>query len=414
VAKGKCGVLDVEIEKDRKEIELVEAEIERLSASIERLKQSSANFSESRDERRKTILLEAVKVKKKRDEMELPDLDKLKKKWEVVETIKKKLDALRREGHEIQQQMANKTGTGHSLESRIKQWEDLAGTICLECEQPIGDEHTKSKVEPLKDDILGINLELGKLEASYARLEQTIVNTQHIVSQKMPPMAVDEAEGLHRRHDRMADEIERLKLQADLVASEDDPHEDSMQEAKQNLEEAEARLKKLREGIEQKVFRSRHYYYIQKAYGDRGKIKSFVFREHIPFINSRIRHYLEVFDLDVAIELTSSLGVSSNLWGYEFESGGERKRTDVAFMLAMFDFHEQMYGRQCNLLVLDEVDGRLDDDGIDALINIIKNDLSARAESVLVISHRNMMFDTFPNEIKVERTERFSHLRRVA
>jgi len=104
------------------------------------------------------------------------------------------------------------------------------------------------------------------------------------------------------------------------------------------------------------------------------------------------------------------LSVESNMWGYEFESGGERKRTDVAFMLAMFDFHEQMYGRQCNVLVLDEVDGRMDDDGIDSLISVIKNDLANRVETILVISHRNLMFDTFPKEIKVVRTKRQSRL----
>ena len=91
------------------------------------------------------------------------------------------------------------------------------------------------------------------------------------------------------------------------------------------------------------------------------------------------------------------------MWGYEFESGGERKRTDVAFMFAMFDFHEEMYGRQCNILVLDEVDGRLDDDGIDSLIGIIKNDLASKVESIMVISHRNMMHDIFPREIRVKR-----------
>ena len=127
----------------------------------------------------------------------------------------------------------------------------------------------------------------------------------------------------------------------------------------------------------------------------------------------QLRHYLDVFGLDVQIELTPALGITSNLWGYEFESGGERKRTDVAFMLAMFDFHEQMYGRQCNILVLDEVDGRLDDDGIDSLINIIKNDLAPKVKTVLVISHRNLMADTFSKELRVTRTDRFSQILEV-
>ena len=74
----------------------------------------------------------------------------------------------------------------------------------------------------------------------------------------------------------------------------------------------------------------------------------------------------------------------------------------------MFDLHEQMYGRQCNVLILDEVDGRMDDDGIESLINIIKNDLSSRIESILIISHRNMMQDVFPKELLVKRSNRFS------
>ncbi len=77
-------------------------------------------------------------------------------------------------------------------------------------------------------------------------------------------------------------------------------------------------------------------------------------------------------------------------------------------MLAIFDFHEHLYGRQCNILVLDEVDGRLDDDGVDALIDIIKNDLASRVETVLTISHKGLMHDTFPKEIKVSRKNRFS------
>ncbi len=101
------------------------------------------------------------------------------------------------------------------------------------------------------------------------------------------------------------------------------------------------------------------------------------------------------------------------MWSYAFESGGERKRTDVAFMLATYDFHEHMYGRQCNILVLDEVDGRLDDDGIDSLINVIKTDLAPRVETILIVSHRNNMYDTFSRQICIERKNRFSSIKEV-
>ena len=65
------------------------------------------------------------------------------------------------------------------------------------------------------------------------------------------------------------------------------------------------------------------------------------------------------------------------------------------------------------MLVLDEVDGRMDDDGIDALINIIKNDLANKVESILIISHRNMMHDVFPQELRVKRSNRFSMIESI-
>jgi DNA repair exonuclease SbcCD ATPase subunit len=204
--------------------------------------------------------------------------------------------------------------------------------------------------------------------------------------------------------------MKRYKADAAKIKDEENPHAAIIESTTNAIKKHRDTIPKIEQEIEQETYLNRHYWYIYKAYHDRTKIKSFVFQDHVPFINSRLRHYLDVFGLDVQIELTPALGITSNMWGYEFESGGEKKRTDVAFMLAMFDFHQQMYGRQCNLLVLDEVDGRLDDDGIDSLINIIKNDLAPRVDTVLIISHRNMMRDTFPRELHVTRTNRFSQI----
>ena len=50
----------------------------------------------------------------------------------------------------------------------------------------------------------------------------------------------------------------------------------------------------------------------------------------------------------------------------------------------------------------------MDEDGIESLIGIIKSDLAAKAETVLIISHRGQMMDIFPHEIRVNRIDRFS------
>ena len=238
-----------------------------------------------------------------------------------------------------------------------------------------------------------------------------IGKARDILKSRTPTMTVERARDIERNKNRLLKEIKNIKSEALNIKNEENSYNDMIDNVEALIEEKLSRITKHEKQIERDNFASKHFSYIYKAYNDRSKIKSFVFQEHIPFINERLNYYLDIFNLDVRIELTNALGIkNSNMWGYEFESGGERKRTDIAFMLAMFDFHESIYGRQSNILVLDEVDGRMDTEGIEALISIIKNDLAHRVESIFIISHRDIMFDVFPDEIKVMRSDRFSQL----
>jgi DNA repair exonuclease SbcCD ATPase subunit len=299
--------------------------------------------------------------------------------------------------------IGNLEGAAASDRQKIKLWNDKAGKVCGVCEQDVPETHTAAKIEPIQAALAKTEAEIVEetkaLEAVTAKIEQA----KQILRDKSPETTMQDARSIHQQWDRHDKEMKRLKQSAKEIATEKNPHTATIDDLVERRKKCEEDTKKAEEDIKQTDYLNRHYHYIYKAWNDRTKIKSFVFQEHIPYINRRLKHYLDVFGLDVQIELTPALGIKSNMWGYEFESGGERKRTDVAFMLAMFDFHEQMYGRQSNVLVLDEVDGRLDDDGIDSLINVIKNDLASKVETVMIISHRNMMHDTFPTELRITR-----------
>jgi DNA repair exonuclease SbcCD ATPase subunit len=64
-----------------------------------------------------------------------------------------------------------------------------------------------------------------------------------------------------------------------------------------------------------------------------------------------------------------------------------------------------MYGQQCNVMVLDEVDGSLDPHGVRMFVDIIHNDFSGdrpdKPDTILIISHKNEMVDQFPNHVLV-------------
>jgi DNA repair exonuclease SbcCD ATPase subunit len=153
---------------------------------------------------------------------------------------------------------------------------------------------------------------------------------------------------------------------------------------------------------------AKHINYIFKSYNDRKRIKSFAMAKFKPLLNSRLKYYLEKFKLDIGIEITESLGVVTDGADYDFMSGGERTRATVAFMLARFDVQESVYGKQSNVIVLDEVDAKMDEEGVECFADVVLNDLAAKVDAVLVISHKKTMRDVFPNQITIEKHGKLS------
>jgi len=409
-AKIKCDNLDKLVDKQRQTIEFAKSNITRLEQELERLKSASESFVTNKTKRTQDLQIQANTETQRRDAIELPDVAKLAERWAVVRKIEERISEMRRESHKVGGQIAEMSGHVQSLNDKIRLWEHKSGKICASCEQAIPGDHVSAKIGPIIEQRDAMQNAVAELKKQQTTLAGKIKQIEATLADRRPTTTIEDAKSIHTRWKQHDTEAARLKTSADKVLKEQNPHDTSILDVQKRIETAKTGIQDTEQELKRSELLNKHYHYVYKAYNDRTKIKSFIFRDHIPFINSRLKHYLEVFDLDVKIELTEALGITSNMWGYEFESGGERKRTDVAFMLAMFDFHEQMYGRQCNVLVLDEVDGRLDDDGIDALINIIKTDLAHRVETILVISHRNLMFDTFPREMRVIRKDRFSTL----
>jgi len=180
---------------------------------------------------------------------------------------------------------------------------------------------------------------------------------------------------------------------------------------KKRVEDKEKELIEITAKIDEQVVLNKHYVYISKAYTDRKRLKSYAVADHIPFFNNRLSYYLDAFDLDIKISLTESLGLESTHWGYDFESGGERKKTNISFNLAMLDLREDIYGVQSNFLVLDEVEDALDNYSIDKLSQIIQNEFANRFETIFIISHKEYLKKIFPKQLITVRDEnRFSHL----
>jgi len=412
-AKSSAEKVDAKLSKINIKIESAKARIAKATTQIERNTQLRDNFEGSKTDRIRSIQASVDVNQQKADVIKIPDLDKITQIWEVYTRINDKIEAMKNDQNDILRKTKLVESTINDLKSKAASWKNKKGKQCLSCMQDIDESHIQQHIEPLITQQATEEATLNGLMAEKSKLMQNISATESKLAERKPKVTLREAKSIIDEKNQLLKLINRDLEHITKIENEQNPYTSSLDDLENSIIEDQTIITDSTQEKEQQELLYRHYTYLSKAYSERNKIKSYVFKEHIPFINQRLNHYLDMLNLDIKVNLTENLGLDSNMWGYDFQSGGERKRTDVAFMLAAFDFHEAMYGRQCNVLVLDEVDGRMDDDGIDGLINIIKQELSRKAETILIISHRNQMHDVFDKEIKVTKSNNYSKIRQM-
>ncbi len=403
----------------------------------------------------------AADIERLRNELkdkELPDMEDLEKR---EKGFKKAADALAKidEGtRDLDRQIAVLWSDIEKIKKKIARFENKKGATCSECEQVVGEDHVNSllntydadlnektqeaeslstmkdklasKEEALKNvekpnieaarlqithmeskkkriESLGRGLDIkgdvSKIEVVLKELRSSVEKAQGDVDKNTPAVSHEEAKYAIERYKNKKSEIAGLKERLEKEGERPNPYAEVEHELSGDVEKIKKDIEDAEEKIQTYNTLIRHLKYIRRAYFNRDKIKSFIMANIIPYLNRRIYYYLNAFGLPFELEFTSSLGVKMPRWDYSMHSGGEQKRIDVAIQLALFDLYNMMYGAQCNIMVLDEIDGRLDGPGIEGFIDIVNNDFANRMETILIISHKEEMVDAFPSKIQIEK-----------
>lgn len=138
-------------------------------------------------------------------------------------------------------------------------------------------------------------------------------------------------------------------------------------------------------------------------------IKQYAIRSLIPYLNSRVNHYLSEVGYGFYVVIDNWLDTQIKGPGikngtYENLSGGERRGIDLALQLAMFDIAKIQAGRWPDVIALDEVlDSSIDSDGIEKLLKILEVKQKEDKNKIFIISHRTEIGGDFEpdNIIKV-------------
>ena len=151
--------------------------------------------------------------RKKHDEIELPDMAKLKLKWDLVAKIKQLIDDKRRDLNKLTTEVAGKSGEQTSLESRIDLWNKKSGKICTACEQSVDCAHIDTRIDPLKQELETVKERLKELREKVDEAKSSITAAETLLKDKTPDMTMLDAQSKVNEKANIIKNIERLESQ---------------------------------------------------------------------------------------------------------------------------------------------------------------------------------------------------------
>ena len=134
------------------------------------------------------------------------------------------------------------------------------------------------------------------------------------------------------------------------------------------------------------------------AFSEKGLIR-YIIRNILDYFNLKSNEYVSIltnnqFSLEFNDELSETIKNNGVTTKYISLSGGEKRKVNLAIMLALQDMSSKISRTNCNLLFFDEVCDNIDDAGIHAVNNLL-NTLNSQypEKKVLVITHNSLLQD---------------------
>jgi DNA repair exonuclease SbcCD ATPase subunit len=177
------------------------------------------------------------------------------------------------------------------------------------------------------------------------------------------------------------------------------------------LNKQENEVKGFEDKFKSSVTKFDYHKFIRNILGEEG-VSKYVVKKVLPFLNKKANHYLSVLGSDYTIifdsELTEKL-ISRNRdpMPYASFSGGEKRRIDLALLLALIDVSKLQNSIDTNILILDEIlDTSMDADGVECFMEHLNTAFKVAYpdKAIYVITHRKELgeehFDSIINLVK--------------
>lgn len=158
--------------------------------------------------------------------------------------------------------------------------------------------------------------------------------------------------------------------------------------------------------------RLEHQQFLLKLLTDKNSfIRRRIINKSIPFLNARLNHFTIALGLPHVVKFDADMSCTVAEFGRELDFGnlsaGEKKRVNTSMALAFRDVLHHLHAKT-NLLIIDELDGALDQPGIDSIVRVLKEKSRDEDTSVFVISHHPSIVGRLDKNVTCRKENGFS------
>jgi DNA repair exonuclease SbcCD ATPase subunit len=284
----------------------------------------------------------------------------------------------------------------------------------------------------LSDDIKKVKEKIALIRPKHQELVNLMTDIEIKIKESTPPTQelaiaqknLAEYESKKKRHEiARASALQKLESLEDEVKT--NPYIPLYQAEEVKLKDFEAKLIHAKKEIEPTEKELKHLAFWVEGYSNRG-VKSLLLDTVTPFLNQRANEYLSFLtdgQAKIVFNTQSSLASGEKRDKFSVEvsyahgseyyngtSGGERRRADIAVMLALGDLAAQRANVPVRLRLLDEVFEGVDGPGCEKVVSLLKSMVAPNADTVLVMTHNENLKALFEKKIQVVKKDGVSSI----
>lgn len=287
------------------------------------------------------------------------------------------------------------------LEKLMGEEAHLKDAKCPYCSQNYAD--AQSKLEAVVKSIDEKGNVLILIEAGVKALEESTGSNKQKLAEVEAAIQHQDLDDLLKARENVA----ALKTKLAQLKSATNPHEEALRELEAEKVEAVDTKK-----VDELRRRADHQAFLLKLLTDKNSfLRRRIINQTIPFLNGRLNHYTRTLGLPHVVKFDADMSCTVSEYGRELDFGnlsaGEKKRVNAAMAFSFRDVLHHLHAKT-NILLIDELDGALDQNGIDSIVRLLKEKSREEDMSVFVISHHPSINGRLDRNLIVRKENGFS------